>query len=120
MSRVVVENDQLVISVQGARKVFALKSEITIPLANVTDVKRGLEWQELPGFFSSIRVGSRVPGYIGGTYYEDGTKAFYDVTRRENAVVISIKDDNFDTVVIGVDDCEATVALIKEALTNRG
>jgi len=110
------EQQQLIITMQGARKLFSLKSEVSIHLDNVAGVRRGLEWSELPGFLDSLRVGSHVPGfYFGGT---DG-KAFYDVKRKENAVVIDIKNEDFDMLVIGVDDCEATVALIEQALSNR-
>ena len=120
MSRVRIENDQLIITVQGARKLFSLKSEVAIGLDNVTDVKRGLEWSELPSILDSLRVGSHVPGfYFGGTFFQKDSKAFYDVKRKENAVVIDIKDEDFDTVVIGVDDCEATVQLIEQALKER-
>jgi len=120
MSRVRIENEQLIITMQGARKLFSLKSEVSIHLDNVTGVKRGLDWSELPGFFDSLRVGSHVPGfYFGGTFFQKDNKAFYDVKRKENAVVIDIKNEDFDTLVIGVDDCEATVALIKQSLSNR-
>ena len=120
MSRVRIENEQLIITMQGARKLFSLKSEVSIHLDNVTGVKRGLEWSELPGFLDSLRVGSHVPGfYFGGTFFQKDSKAFYDVKRKENAVVIDIKNEDFDTLVIGVDDCEATVALIQQALDNR-
>ena len=120
MSRVRIENEQLIITMQGARKLFSLKSEVAIHLDNVVGVRRGLEWSELPGFLDSIRVGSHVPGfYFGGTFYQKGSKAFYDVKRKENAVVIDIRNEDFDTLVIGVDDCEETVALIKQALENK-
>jgi len=120
MSRVKIENDQLIITMQGARKLFSLKSEVSIHLDNVAGVKRGLEWNELPSLLSSFRVGSHVPGfYFGGTFYQEGSKAFYDVKRKENAVVIDIINENFDTLVIGVDDCEETVTLIEQALASR-
>jgi len=120
MSRVKIENEQLIITMQGARKLFSLKSEVSIHLDNVAGVKRGLEWSELPGFLDSLRIGSHVPGfYFGGTFFQRDSKAFYDVKRKENAVVIDIKNEDFDTLVIGVDDCEATVALIEQALGSR-
>ena len=120
MSRVRVEGDQLIITMHGARKLFSLKSEVSIHLDNVLGVKRGLEWSELPGFLDSFRVGSHVPGfYFGGTFFQKDNKAFYDVKRKEDAVVIDIKDEEFDTLVIGVDDCEAAYILIEDALAQR-
>jgi len=117
MSRVRVEGNQLIITMQGARKLFSLRSEVSIHLDNVTGVRRGLEWKELPGILSSFRIGTHVPGfYFGGTFFQQGNKAFYDVKKQENAVVIDIANEDFDTLVIGVDDCEGTVSLIEQAL----
>jgi len=71
MSRVKIEDEQLIITMQGARKLFSLKSEVTIHLDSVAGVKRGLEWSELPGFLDSFRVGTHAPGfYFGGTFYQ--------------------------------------------------
>jgi len=120
MSRVRVENDHLIITMQGARKLFSLKSEVSIHLDNVAGVKRGLEWKELPTFLTSFRVGSHVPGfYFGGTFFQKDNKAFYDVKKSENAVVIDIVNEDFDTLVIGVDDCEEAYMLISQARSSR-
>jgi predicted nuclease of predicted toxin-antitoxin system len=47
---------------------------------------------------------------------QDGDKVFYDLRRKEDAVIITIKDEDFDRVVIGVEDPEAIVELIEKAL----
>ena len=119
MSRVKIENDQLIITVQGARKFFAFRSEVSIHLDDVVSVTNGLEWKDLPKILDK-RLGTNANSfYYGGYFNQEGRNVFYDLKRKENAVVITVKDENFDRVVIGVDDCEATVALIKEALANR-
>jgi len=119
MSRVRVEDDQLVITVQGARKFFAFRSEVSIHLDNVVAVTNGLEWKDLPGTFDK-RFGTNANSfYYGGYFNQEGRNVFYDLKRREDAVVISIKDESFDTVVIGVDDANATVELIEQAISNR-
>ena len=121
MSRVKIENDQLIITVQGMRKLFSLKSEVAIHLDNITSVQGGLQWKELPQILKSVRAGgTRISSfYFGGTFFQEGNKAFYDVKNQEDAVVIGIKDEDFDTVIIGVDNCEAAVKLIQQALDNR-
>ncbi|MCL2401012.1 MAG: hypothetical protein FWC90_00065 [Oscillospiraceae bacterium] len=119
MSRVKIENDQLIITMQGARKFFALKSEVSIHLSNITGVTSGLEWKDLPKALDK-RFGTNANSfYYGGYFNQEGRNVFYDLKRKEDAVVIHIKDENFDTVVIGVDDPEATIALIEQGLHQR-
>jgi len=122
MSRVKIENNQLIITMQGARKFFSLKSEVAVDLANVLGVTTGLAWKDTPRIFSLEDGFDKVAGtdahgfYFGGTFRQHGKTIFYDLKRREDAVVISLKEDNFDTLIIGVDDPEATVAMIEVAL----
>jgi len=119
MSRVKIENDQLVIIVEGARKFFAFRSEVSIHLDNVVEVTSGLEWKDLPGTLEK-RLGTNANTfYYGGYFSQEGRNVFYDLKRREDAVVITVKDEDFDTVVIGVDDSKSTVALIKQAMGSR-
>jgi len=119
MSRIRIEDDQLVITVQGARKFFAFKSEVSIHLDNVIGVTSGLEWKDLPNLMDK-RVGTNINSfYYGGYFNQEGKNVFYDLKRKEDAVVITIKDESFDTVVIGVEDSESTIELIKQAIDNR-
>jgi len=116
MARLKIENNQLIITMQGARKFFALKGEITIPLNNVEGVATGLTWKELPKILDKV-AGSNANGfYLGGTFIQDGDKVFYDIKRKEDAVVISLKDEDFQRLVIGVENPNEVVDLIEEAL----
>jgi len=114
MSRVSIQDNNLVITTQGIRKVLSLKSELSIPLSNVVgataDPMAGKE------FCKGIRDGTNVGFYSGGTFYKDGNKAFYDLARTEDAVVITLKDEDIDTLIIGVEDPNATAEYIEKAL----
>ena len=114
MSRVNIQDNNLVITMQGVRKVLSLKSELSIPLKSIVDVTVDSEASEK--IFKGWRIGTNIGLYSGGTFYQDGNKAFYDLKRKEDAVVITLKDEDFDTLFIGVDDPEATVESIKKAL----
>ena len=117
MSRVKIENNQLIVTVQGARKLFAVKSEISIPLTNVQSVTLGLKWKDLPKAWEKI-VGTNANSfYLGGSFHQEGNKVFYDIKRKEEAVVIMLNDAEFDTLIIGVEDPQATVDLIVQALS---
>jgi len=116
MSRVNIQGNNLVITMQGARKFFALKSEISVPLENIAAVESGLNWKDLPGLLDKIAGANLNSFYYGGYFRQDGDKVFYDLKRKEDAVVITLKDGDFDTLVIGVDDPITTVETIKNAL----
>jgi len=122
MARVRIENDQLVIIMQGTRKFFAMKSEIAVPLSNVESVVTGLEWKDLPNMLDKV-LGSNADGiYYGGTFRDggfwntDGDKIFFDLRRKEEAIVITLKDEEFKRLIIGCETPEETVSLIKNAL----
>ena len=119
MSRVKIENDQLVISMQGARKFFALKSELSIDLDNVLEVATGLNWRDAPKLFTPKLGAFLAPNYLGGTFFQEGDKVFYDLRKKEEAVVISLKEEELKTLVIGVENPDETVALIEQALNSR-
>jgi len=118
MSRVKIENGQLVITMQGARKFFALKSELSIPLENVVGVTDDpIAWKDTPKVFEK-RAGTNADMfYFGGTFVQDGNRMFYDLRRKEDAVTIELKDENFCYLVIGVDDPKTTVEFIEQALS---
>ena len=126
MARIKIEDNNLVITMKGARKFFALKGEISIPLQNVQEATIGLMWKDLPGLLDKVAGTNGNSFYLGGTFIQDGDKVFYDIKRKEDAVVISLKDSENDPVtvhkkeiirlVIGVDNPEETVEYIKKSL----
>ena len=119
MSRVTIQDNHLVISMQGVRKVLTLKSELSIPLASIVDVTACPSEERKMVLFKGWRVGTELGFYSGGTFYKDGNKAFYDLKRKEDAVIITLQDEDFDTLVIGVDDPAATAEYIKKALNEK-
>ena len=58
--------------------------------------------------------------YYGGTFLQRGDKVFYDLKKSEDAVVISLKDEKYKRLIIGVEDPDATARLIEKALNKEG
>lgn len=116
MALVRIDGDDLVVVIEGIHKVWALKSSLTIPLANV----RGATAD--PGMIAEpkgIRApGTRVPGLItAGTFHLHGEKVFWDVRDPAKTVVVELADEEYARLVLQVDDPRATVALVENALT---
>ena len=122
MARVRAENGQLVISMKGMRKFFAMKSEVSVPLTSVESVTTGLDWKDLPKVLDKVIGTNSNSLYYGGTFREggfwntDGDKVFFDLKRKEEAIVITLKDEEFNRLIIGCETPEETVALIQQAL----
>lgn len=107
-----VVGDKLMVNVQGADKVWALKSSLEIPLEHVTGIR--LDPEIAKGYWHGWRLpGTNLPGVItAGTYYQDGQKVFWDVHHADRALVIDLRDESYDRLVVEVEDPQAAVALI--------
>ncbi|MFB8102093.1 MULTISPECIES: hypothetical protein [Streptomyces] len=115
MALIRIAGDNLVVVMEGLDKLWAFKSRLTIPLANV----RGATVD--PGIatdFKGIRApGSHIPGVIiAGTFHHDGDKVFWDVKDASKAIVVELADEEYTRLVLQVDDPRAAVALVENAL----
>ena len=122
MARVKIENGQLIINMSGMRKFFAMKSEVSVPLSSVESVTTGLEWSDLPKILDKVIGTNSNELYYGGTFRDggfwnlDGDKVFFDLRRKEEAIVITLKDEEFNKLIIGCETPEETVSIIQQAL----
>ncbi|MFI2649635.1 hypothetical protein [Micromonospora fulviviridis] len=115
MAKVRIDNDSLVVEIEGLDKLWALKSRLAIPLLNV----RGATAD--PGVIKEpkgIRApGAHLPGVIiAGTFHVDGERIFWDVRDPAKAVVIQLRDERYTRLIIQVADPRATVALVEHAI----
>jgi hypothetical protein len=117
MAKVSISDETLVVDVEGMDKLWALKSRLTIPLANVRGATADPGMMREP---RGVRVpGTRIPGVItAGTFRHDGERVFWDVHDGAKAVVIQLADERYDRLVIEVDDPSSTVDLIEGALVS--
>ncbi|MEU2253621.1 hypothetical protein [Nocardia xishanensis] len=118
MAEVSIDGRDLVIRIEGLDKLLALKSRLTIPLANV----RGATAD--PGIIKE-RKGIRAPGthlprvVTAGTFHIDGERVFWDVRDPDKAVVIELADEHYARLVVQVDNPADVVALIEKARAPR-
>ncbi len=106
----------LVLHVKGADKLWAFKSSLEIPLAHVVEIRA--EPAIARGWWHGLRMpGTSVPGVItAGTFYQDGKRVFWDVHNPENTVVIELKDERYNQLIVEVSDPAAAVALVKSVV----
>ncbi|MDP9867079.1 MULTISPECIES: hypothetical protein [Streptosporangium] len=118
MARISINGDSLVVDIEGLDKLWALKSQLTIPLENVRGVTAD------PGIINDPKgirsPGTHLPGVItAGTFRVDGERVFWDVRDATKAVVIELVDERYVRLVVEVADPRATVTLIEKALAVR-
>jgi hypothetical protein len=114
MAHVRIDDDNLIVEIEGLDKLWALKSRLEIPLANV----RGATAD--PGAIKEpkgIRApGAHLPGVItAGTFHIDGERVFWDIHDATKAVVIELADERYARLIVQVADPRVTVALIESA-----
>ena len=119
MAKVTVENGQLVIKFEGLRKMGTLKNKLLIPLENVEWAMIDLEaWKNTPKPFQKIAGTDSYGIYFGGAFRQNGKKIFYDLGKKDFAVVIKLKNAKYDRLIIGVDEPKKIVNLINGSLNN--
>jgi hypothetical protein len=118
MAQVSIDGSNLIIDVQGLDKIWSLKSQLVIPLAHVRGATAD---PSITGERKGWRgPGTELPGVIvAGTFHQEGKKVFWDVHKKEKAVVIELEDETYQRLVIEVDDPRATVELVERAVAPR-
>ena len=100
--------DNFIFEVKGLHKLWALKSQITIPKENVINAypnQENLNWIE------GLRMpGTHIPGLItSGTYIlKDGT-IFCDVSDPKKSIVVELKDEHYKKLIIEVENVEVAI-----------
>ena len=117
MIKPAIVEEKLNLEVLGADKVWALKSELSIPLQHISAVEVSTEvgrnWRS-HGF---KLAGASVPGLItAGTFINSSKQlVFWDVHRGPKAVVIDLHNEKFAQLVVEVEDPDDFVAKLKSA-----
>jgi hypothetical protein len=112
VARIELREDTLVVHVTGADRLFALKSELAIPLEHVVGAAR--DEDEARSWCHGVRApGTNLPGVItAGTFYEHGERVFWDVHHPERAIALSLRDERYAKLVVEVDDPDEAISAI--------
>jgi hypothetical protein len=107
---------KLTLRVHGADKLWAFKSTLEIPLVHIAGVRADPEIAR--GWWHGVRMpGTNIPGVItAGTFYQDGRRIFWDVHNPANTVVVTLRDERYDELVVEVSDPPAALKMIQDAL----
>jgi hypothetical protein len=118
MVDVSIRQDRVHFEVEGWDKLWALKSQLEIPLAHIQDVRADPE--PARGWWHGLRLpGTQIPGILtAGSFYQDGAFVFYDVHDPERTVVIDLDHEHYKRLVIEVTDPADVVARLRSAIAS--
>ena len=116
MVNVVVQGDRVRFEVEGWDQLWALKSQLEIPLAHVRGVRADPE--PARGWWHGVRLpGTQIPGLLtAGSFYQSGGFVFYDVHDPERTVVIELDHEHYQRLVIEVANPADVVATLGSAI----
>lgn len=118
MARVRIDGDTLEVTIEGIDQLLSLHRRLRIPLDGVTGAHADPAAREQRAGLKA--VGARIPGVVrAGTFHRDGAKVFWDVHRGDGAVVIDLRGQVWDRLVVEVADPRAAVGLLTDALAAR-
>lgn len=119
MVALTIEDGVATFEVEGADKLWALRSRLQIPLAHIRGAR--IDAEIAHGWWHGLRApGTSIPGIItAGTFYQHGKRVFWDVHDPSRVVVVELADERYDELVIEVEHPAITVATIAAAIGDR-
>ncbi|MBO0746377.1 MAG: hypothetical protein J2P43_15270 [Candidatus Dormibacteraeota bacterium] len=116
MAEIVVEEDRVVVHVQGVDRILALTTRLEVPLAHV--VGAAPDEVEARRWWHGVREpGVDVPHVLtAGRFLQHGDLVFWDVRGPEGAISVELRHEQYAKLVIGVEDPGSAVDLINAAV----
>jgi len=113
MVTVTKKSDTFHFQVEGFHKIWALKNQLIISAENIVSAYQDVS--ELQGWKGWRMPGTHVPYLItAGTYYKNGDRIFWDVMDKENAIIIQLKEEKYQKIIIEVENPAAVLQLLQE------
>lgn len=106
-------NDHFIFNVNGMHKLWAFKSELSIPFENIIHAHQDTE--SVSGWKGWKAPGISIPSIItAGTFYKDGNKIFWDVSNIENCIIVDLKDEEYKQLIIEVENPKEALQFLNE------
>jgi hypothetical protein len=106
----------LILQVQGLDELWAFKGSLEIPLLHIAGVRADPEVAK--GWWHGLRLlGTNFPGVItAGTFYQDGKRVFWDIHHPEKTIVIDLRNERYQQLIVEVADPYAAVQRLQAEL----
>jgi hypothetical protein len=115
MANIELIDQTLSVKITGIDSFLSFTSQIGIPLRHI--VKASLDNAEAREFWKGIKAPGMSFGSITvGSFHKHNEWVFFDVHNPDQAITIELTDEHYKRLVIEVDNPEATVNTINEAI----
>ncbi len=116
MVDVTISGDRAIFTVEGAHKLWALKSRIEIPLANIWTVE--VNHEQVGRWWHGFKLlGTDAPGlFAAGTFYYHGELVFWDVYDTTKTIIVSLEHERYKKLIVEVADPDGTARTLNAAL----
>lgn len=105
------EENNFTFTIKGIHKLWALKSELTIPATHVITAYPNLE--NLHVKLGLRMPGTSVPGLIdAGTFIGRKGIIFCDIVNNAKSIVIELQHEHYSKMIIDVEDTEKAIELL--------
>jgi hypothetical protein len=112
MVQVSQKEGKVIFEVQGLHKLWALKDSIEVNQENILDVHQ--QFASINGWRGWRVPGTHIPYVItAGTYFKRGEKHFWDVMNWDNTIVVELKNESYDKLIVEVASAAATIKMLK-------
>ena len=112
MVQIEYKDDDVIFNVKGLHKLWALKSSLTVSKDSIVAVA---PYDDRFGYWPGWRIpGTSIPGIItAGTYYRDGNKYFWDVCKKKKSIMVTLKNDKYNMLIVEVENVEEALENLK-------
>jgi hypothetical protein len=106
------QDDKFIFEINGMHKLWALKSQLIIPVEHILNARQDIE--SVSGWPGWRFPGTNLPYVLtAGTFYKHGNKIFWDVSNIHNCIIVDLKDEDFNELVIEVESPADAIAMLK-------
>ncbi len=105
------EGDNFLFEVKGMHKLWAVKSQISIPADHIVKVHQ--DYDTIKGWRGVRMPGTYIPFVLtAGTFYKDGEKVFWDVLNMDHCIIVELKDADYKQLIIEVEDTAEAIKIL--------
>ncbi len=106
-------DNNVIFEVIGLHKLWAFKSQLTIPIHHILNVYQDINY--VTKWWKGWRMpGTDIPTILtAGTFYNDGNKIFWDVSDSEKCIIIDLKDESYNQLIIEVENPFEAIEILK-------
>ena len=108
------KEENFIFEVKGMHKLWSFKSQLIIPIIHIINAHQ--DFDSVKSWWKGWRApGTHVPFVItAGTFYKDNDKNFWDVSDSKKTIIIELKDEEYQHLIIEVENPAEAIEMLKK------